>query len=737
LGVVLVLILAACGPSHAATYYLDSVNGNDSRSGTSEAQAWKTIAKVNTIGRNGTVYPGDTVLFKRGGIWRETLTLFDLSGGKQCSGNAQNPITFGAYGTGAKPVISGADPVTGWTAYGGNVWQASLPWTPIPSGPTPQVVFFDGERGANKASLAALNTEKDWYWVSGYLYVYAPSNPSARYAAQGVEVATRNYCIWGVYGANADYIHIQDLELRESNHKNILMDLGNDYWVLSNLAAHHNGPVGNGSVDANSIHINAGIGHLVTGCAVYQSGENNINVLDSSNVVIEKCASFDANHHCIDMKGGITGRACQNNIVRYNTVYLSAGFSSPYLINGIFIGLNNSQPLSNTLIHDNVVFNLGDCGIQIDQYPNGTSIYNNVVCNSGVCDYYIFNDGTVVIKNNIAVNTGASHINLRVYNTAGKTIDYNCWRVNSGTFAAIGSNYTTYSNWTTYRSQTGFDAHSTNANPLFIDAAAHDYHLQGTSPCRDTGANVGLTQDFDGVPVPQGSAVDIGAFEFYQSLTITQQPQGGQSYQGGSFTFTVATSGGLGTISYQWQKDGVDIPGATRSSYTIGLLTLGDTGHYTVIVTDSYKGLVISNPATLVVLGDPLTITQQPVGGMATAGGSFAFVVHASGGIGDLSYEWRRNGRVIAVVTDSWFIIPFVTFEDAGPYTVTVSDGYAEVVSDPAILTVTGSLPATDLEGFVLLLSAITGSGLYVLRRKGLGGRLSTLVHKFDDVFDR
>jgi hypothetical protein len=163
----------------------------------------------------------------------------------------------------------------------------------------------------------------------------------------------------------------------------------------------------------------------------------------------------------------------------------------------------------------------------------------------------------------------------------------------------------------------------------------------------------------------------------------------------------------------------VDIPGATRSSYTVASLTLGDTGNYSVIVTDSYKGLVISNPAALIVQGDPLTITQQPAGGTGTAGGFYTFVVQTSGGIAELSYEWKKNGRLIAVVTDPWFTIPFVTFEDEGSYTVTVSDGYMVVVSNPAILTVAGSLPATGPEGLVLLLSAIMGSGLCVLRKSG------------------
>ena len=43
------------------------------------------------------------------------------------SGTSVNPITISAYGTGAKPVISGALAVTGWVNVSGNIWRANIP----------------------------------------------------------------------------------------------------------------------------------------------------------------------------------------------------------------------------------------------------------------------------------------------------------------------------------------------------------------------------------------------------------------------------------------------------------------------------------------------------------------------------------------------------------------------------------------------------------------------------------
>jgi hypothetical protein len=82
----------------AAIYYVDNVTGSDSNSGLSSNTPWKTIAKVNSA----KYLPGDKILFASGRIWREGLI-------PSSSGTSGNPITFGAYGTGEKPTISGAN----------------------------------------------------------------------------------------------------------------------------------------------------------------------------------------------------------------------------------------------------------------------------------------------------------------------------------------------------------------------------------------------------------------------------------------------------------------------------------------------------------------------------------------------------------------------------------------------------------------------------------------------------
>ena len=81
------------------SYYIDATGGNDANNGRSPGAPWQTIAKVNAT----TFRPGDSVLFKRGETWVGVNLIISSSG----TGSA--PITFGAYGTGADPIIDGND----------------------------------------------------------------------------------------------------------------------------------------------------------------------------------------------------------------------------------------------------------------------------------------------------------------------------------------------------------------------------------------------------------------------------------------------------------------------------------------------------------------------------------------------------------------------------------------------------------------------------------------------------
>jgi Regulator of chromosome condensation (RCC1) repeat/Kelch motif len=101
------------------------------------------------------------------------------------------------------------------------------------------------------------------------------------------------------------------------------------------------------------------------------------------------------------------------------------------------------------------------------------------------------------------------------------------------------------------------------------------------------------------VVVANGISSDPVPF-FVGSLVITSQPQGETVLPGQAASFTVAAAGDV-PIAYQWRKDGVIIPGATTSTYSIAAAQLTDAGGYSAFVTN-VTGAVTSSVAALVVI---------------------------------------------------------------------------------------------------------------------------------------
>jgi autotransporter-associated beta strand protein/YVTN family beta-propeller protein len=80
---------------------------------------------------------------------------------------------------------------------------------------------------------------------------------------------------------------------------------------------------------------------------------------------------------------------------------------------------------------------------------------------------------------------------------------------------------------------------------------------------------------------------------------ITSQPQNVTVSPGSPATFTVGAAG-PGALAYQWQKNAVNLAGATTNNFTIANAQTNDAGGYRAIVTNSF-GSVTSTVAMLTV----------------------------------------------------------------------------------------------------------------------------------------
>jgi len=92
---------------------------------------------------------------------------------------------------------------------------------------------------------------------------------------------------------------------------------------------------------------------------------------------------------------------------------------------------------------------------------------------------------------------------------------------------------------------------------------------------------------------------------------VIVQPVGSTNRVGDRVTFS-ATAEGNPPIGFQWLKDGTEIPGATASSLLLSNLVEGDSGDYTLRVTNRF-GTNVSSVATLLVPPDPAPDLRQGI----------------------------------------------------------------------------------------------------------------------------
>lgn len=165
---------------------------------------------------------------------------------------------------------------------------------------------------------------------------------------------------------------------------------------------------------------------------------------------------------------------------------------------------------------------------------------------------------------------------------------------------------------------------------------------------------------------------------------ITTQPTNQTVVAGTTVQFVVQATGAE-PLSYQWWFNGVPmIPAQTQATLTLSNVQAAQAGSYFVMVTN-IAGPMMSQIASLTVMIPP-SITKQPTNVTVAPAASASFSVTASG-TAPLRYQWWHNTSPLSGQTSATLQLLNVQAEQAGDYSVVITNVAGAITSQVATLT--------------------------------------------------
>lgn len=426
--------------TNAKTYYV-SATGNDSNTGTSSAAAWKSLTKVNSF----VFAANDSILFNRGDVFYGSVIV------------KRNNLFFSAYGTGAKPLITGFTSISSWKSLGGGIYEAvvnaksNLNMVAI-NGRPQQIGRYPNANEANGGYLTydaastgsitdnQLSTTVNWTgaevairkngWTIDRCFVTSQSGGTINYKiGKSVNSGTTPQSSPAKLGHG--YFFMDDIRTLDqlgewyfdTTAKKIKVYFGTNiptnYAVqvstvdtLFNIANRTNISVSNISFEGANM---SGIFALRAGyitvqyCDISNIGAKAVHIFETPNVLIENVNTNNVLSNAIQVLNRNQPNVVVRNCVARNT--------SPFAGMGSFFDDSDNKGMyliasNNLLVEYNTVDSVGLAGIQFN--GNSVVVKNNIV--NAFCRILHDNGGIYTYVGGTEANPGAYFTNRTVSN---------------------------------------------------------------------------------------------------------------------------------------------------------------------------------------------------------------------------------------------------------------------------------------------------------------------------------
>lgn len=156
-------------------------------------------------------------------------------------------------------------------------------------------------------------------------------------------------------------------------------------------------------------------------------------------------------------------------------------------------------------------------------------------------------------------------------------------------------------------------------------------------------------------------------------------------FAGVPVTLTVGGKGGT-PLNYLWLRNGSVVATSTVPSLSFTNPVVGDSGNYTVILTNA-AGVVTSAAVTLTIRpANPPVLVQGPANARRYVNGNVTFSSVVDG-TPPFKYQWTHNDAPVADATNATLVIREIKTADAGAYKLFVTNDFGYAISVEASLT--------------------------------------------------